>query len=74
MFIIMEYRTMCPVDAEFSTFSIRRTLYFRRREEHSSNHQGRNVTTGEQEQQPSPIRFLGLSRAEITLTEHQDLP
>lgn len=73
MFITTKNRTMCPVDTEFSTFSIRRTLYFRHREEHSRNHQGRNVATSEQEQ-PSLFRFQGLSRAEITLTEYQDLP
>ncbi|MGD8234789.1 MAG: hypothetical protein PVJ65_01480 [Chromatiales bacterium] len=64
---------MCPVDTEFSTFSIRRTLYFKRREEGSPKHAVHNAHTGE-EQQPSPIRCQELTRAETILANHQDLP
>jgi len=63
---------MCPVDTEFSTFSIRRTLYFKRREEGFPNPPVRNARTDE-EQQPSAIR-RDLSRAETILAHHQDQP
>ncbi len=62
---------MCPVDTEFSSFSIRRIHYFERRDERLRNHQARNVLTAEQ-QPPSPIRGPGNSSAETSLMNHQD--
>jgi hypothetical protein len=64
---------MCPVDTEFSTFSIRRTLYFTRREEGSRNPPARNARTAE-ERQPSTPRSPDLSRAEPIPAHHQDMP
>jgi hypothetical protein len=37
LFIARKYQAMCPTDAEYSTFNIRRTLYFKSREERSRN-------------------------------------
>ena len=62
---------MCPVDTEFSSFSIRRVHYYERRDERLRNHQAHNVLTAEP-QLPSPIRGPGHSSAETTLANHQD--
>jgi hypothetical protein len=72
MFNTIKYPAM-PVDTEFSSFSIRRNLYFKSREERFRNHQSRDVPTAEQ-QQPSTIRSQALARAETILTNHQDQP
>jgi hypothetical protein len=54
MLIARKYRAMCPTDAEFSTFSIRRTLYFKSREEYSRNSPQCKIKTEERQQQPPP--------------------
>jgi hypothetical protein len=45
---------MCPADKEFSTYNVRRTLYFMHRDERLRKQQPRNNEQG-QRRQPDPL-------------------
>jgi hypothetical protein len=46
---------MCPADTEFSTFNVRRNLYFMHREERLRKLLSRNTEQPSQRQKPDPL-------------------